>query len=87
MKAFLNSLFRVSAAVAAVATSGAVQAGTASPTEDQVVVNAHLIAPDAVAGWRKRYGNVFPGRYWYDRDTGAWGREGGPTIGWVSDEK
>jgi hypothetical protein len=28
-------------------------------------------------------GPLFDGSFWYDRKTGCWGHEGGPTVGWV----
>ena len=32
---------------------------------------------------QQRFGAVRAGRWWYDADSGAWGTDGGPTVGWL----
>jgi hypothetical protein len=43
-----------------------------------VYVNGRSVDPSRLPG------KVNPGRYWYDQATGAFGVEGGPTLGFVS---
>ena len=51
----------------------------------QVVVNRVRIADRDLQQFEQRWNTrVQNGTYWYDRLTGAWGLEGGPTAGWIS---
>lgn len=84
MKTLLKTMCGVSAVLVAMTSAAPADAGGAPASDGAVFVNRHPIDPTTVAQWRKRYGAVLPGRYWYDTGTGAWGREGGPTFGWVS---
>jgi len=65
-----------------VASGGSMDARAADRV---LVVNAQPLSGQQVlaleAGYRTR---LLPGRYWYDRITGWWGVEGGPTIGVVA---
>lgn len=50
-----------------------------------VVVNAQPLKADEVRALERRFSmRAQPGRYWYDAVSGAWGFEGGPTMGWVA---
>lgn len=52
--------------------------------ERNVVVNRVGLTPQQVAGFESRWSvRVQDGRYWYDRRSGAWGMDGGPTAGWI----
>lgn len=52
--------------------------------ERNVVVNRVRLTPQQVAGFESRWSvRVQDGRYWYDRRSGAWGMDGGPTAGWI----
>jgi hypothetical protein len=55
----------------------------AADVQAEFVVNRLALAPDTVEQLRLRFGQVRPGRYWYDTLNGAWGHEGGPTAGWL----
>jgi hypothetical protein len=51
----------------------------------QVVVNRVRISDRDLQQFEQRWNTrVQNGNYWYDRLTGAWGLEGGPTAGWIS---
>jgi len=52
--------------------------------ERHVIVNRVRLTPQQVAGFESRWSvRVQDGRYWYDRRSGAWGMDGGPTAGWI----
>jgi hypothetical protein len=49
-----------------------------------VVVNRARLTEAQVKGFEQRWGvQVRDGAYWYDRVSGAWGIDGGPTAGWI----
>jgi hypothetical protein len=48
----------------------------------RVIVNGEALRPDAVQALERAYKvPIAPGRYWYDKVSGAWGLEGGPISG------
>jgi hypothetical protein len=50
----------------------------------QVIVNKVQLSDQEVAALEQRYGvRIQNGAYWYDRMSGAWGVEGGPTAGFI----
>lgn len=72
----LSSLFLCAAMVATPADVAA-----PAPT---VVVNAETLSPQVLDDFVTRFGQrPPPGRYWYDRMTGAWGHEGHGTAGFM----
>jgi hypothetical protein len=49
-----------------------------------VTVNRVRLSDSRVAELEQQYRvRVQDGAYWYDRASGAWGRDGGPTAGWI----
>jgi hypothetical protein len=51
----------------------------------QVVVNRVRVSEPDLRGFEQRWQTTIrEGNYWYDRLTGAWGLEGGPTSGWIA---
>jgi hypothetical protein len=48
-----------------------------------VVINAERVSDEALAALEPSGVRVNDGQYWYDRTSGAWGFEGGPTVGFV----
>jgi hypothetical protein len=51
----------------------------------QVIVNRTQISDQAVRSYEQRWNiRIQDGSYWYDRMSGAWGLEGGPTAGWIA---
>ena len=51
-----------------------------------VAVNGTILRPAELADLKRRHGvpadaPIPPGRYWYDKVSGLWGYEGGPTAG------
>lgn len=71
-------LLRQNPAVADTASAGAVHSPRHQSVATQVFVNRAPVDPLRLPG------KVSPGRYWYDHLTGAFGGEGGPTLGLVS---
>lgn len=59
--------------------------GAAAPVVAQdVVINGVRLEHEARDALERGYGvRIPPARYWYDRVSGAWGLEGGPTQGQV----
>jgi hypothetical protein len=56
-------------------------AASVAPTGD-VIVNAQPVSAQTLRELQKIYPvPVVPGRYWYDRVSGAYGKEGGPILG------
>lgn len=50
----------------------------------QIVVNRKPLTATEITSIEQQYGVVLvEGEYWYDRECGAWGIEGGPTLGFV----
>jgi len=49
-----------------------------------VVVNRTPLSQDEITAIEQKFGvRLVEGRYWYDRACGAWGIEGGPSVGFV----
>ena len=49
-----------------------------------VIINQVRLSDDLVLQLEQRYRvPVRDGNYWYDRKSGAWGRSGGPTVGFI----
>jgi len=60
-------------------------AGTAQAQQRQVLVNRVRISDQDLRAFEQRWNTrIQNGNYWYDRFSGAWGLEGGPTAGWIS---
>jgi len=60
-------------------------AGTSQAQQRMVLVNRVRISEQELLGFEQRWNTrVQNGNYWYDRMSGAWGLEGGPTAGWIS---
>jgi hypothetical protein len=56
-----------------------------------VVVNGQVVTNEQMQAIQQRLGipetaPIPPGRYWYDRFSGLWGMEGGPTMGQILPE-
>ena len=53
-------------------------------SERSVYINRKKIDSETIIALEKQYRiNILDGRYWYDRNSGLWGMEGGPTVGVV----
>lgn len=48
-----------------------------------VIVNGKPLNQKTIAALTKQYGPIAEGRYWYDKISGLWGYEGGPTVGQI----
>ena len=54
------------------------------PKATGIFINEQGLTPQQVQELQAIYGGVGqPGRYWYDRMNGSWGRQGGPTEGFI----
>jgi hypothetical protein len=52
--------------------------------QSAVVVNGEALSPQAVRALEMQYRTPLqPGRFWYDRASGLWGPEGGPSQGQI----
>jgi len=70
--------------VAAVATMALGATGAAAQQGAQVFINRHPLPADTLQLLERTFSTrVPPGRYWYDRYSGAWGLEDGPTQGFT----
>jgi hypothetical protein len=63
-------------------------AGLPAQGRAPVVINGHTLSQAEEGELLQRHGlpsraQIPGGRYWYDRDSGLWGMEGGPTIGQI----
>ena len=49
-----------------------------------IIINGTALSAAEIQAIEKQYGvQLVPGKYWYDKNCGAWGIEGGATVGWV----
>lgn len=70
----------------AVLAAGLLLAGPAllAAQQRQVTVNRTRLSDQQIMGFEKRWNTLIQnGAYWYDRFSGAWGMDGGPTAGWI----
>ncbi len=59
-----------------------VATGVAGAQNGSVVVNGQALSAETLRSLQQIYPvPIAPGRYWYDRISGAWGREGEPIAG------
>jgi hypothetical protein len=66
------------------AQAGPPAAASPVPQATGIFVNSRELTPEEVQALQAMYGSApLPGRYWYDRMNGSWGREGGPTEGFM----
>jgi hypothetical protein len=55
-----------------------------SGTASDVVINGQPLTEQQVQNFEQQYQTkLVAGRYWYDKNCGAWGLEGGPTAGFI----
>ena len=86
----LSGIFSLTLVLASGAlTPSVVAAGPSARSSSEVartplVINGLEVDPQTRAAFETRYGLSIPGgTYWYDRVSGAWGWQGGPTVGFT----
>jgi hypothetical protein len=51
---------------------------------ETIIINGTALSSAEIQAIEQQYGvKLAEGQYWYDRNCGAWGIEGGPTLGFV----
>jgi hypothetical protein len=55
----------------------------AARAQAAIVVNGVALDRQTINALERMYGQLRPGRYWYDTVSGAWGYERGPTVGQI----
>ena len=82
-----NMTFQRAAApvsAAAGAGAGSMQQATDQSGNSNVFINGKALTRQQVAGFEQQYRTkLIAGRFWYDDKCGAWGMEGGPTLGFI----
>lgn len=56
---------------------------TQNPAQRSVTINGASLTDPQLSALEQRVGHVPDGVYWYDKKCGAWGRQGGPTAGFL----
>jgi hypothetical protein len=70
--------------LALLAATGACLFAASASAQSAVVVNGEALSPQLVRALETQYRTPLqPGRFWYDRVSGLWGREGGPSQGQI----
>jgi hypothetical protein len=60
------------------------KSATAGAKTGAIVVNGTTLTAAEIADYEKQFRiTMLAGRYWYDPKCGAWGAEGGPTVGFL----
>lgn len=84
---------RASVPTVAIVLLSLLTAAPASPQEQDVVINNQVVTAEQIKDLQARLGipenaqvQIPAGRYWYDRVSGLWGMEGGPTVGQILPE-
>jgi hypothetical protein len=61
------------------------QPGVDDSGSTEVAINGTVLSLEKVEALQQQYQTkIPPGRFWYDAQSGAWGMQGGPTIGFIA---